>query len=509
MILNNRQISIKAGALPTIRDGLFLVMLATVGALILGSLPESLISWDAIPIAAVVFFLVVALYSALAGNTASYDPTRTAFRFALVIWMFLLVSEELFSRSAGDLQSVLRERFSVDAYGELGLWIVAFLVLLVVTLRTPLDLRNMFSGRYRWVSIFSVLCVLSTAQSPGLLYSMAWAFKLCLVVVLLAMCSALIRESRDLMAFLRATLWACLFYLVAEVYIGFANPSTAFEMGRFGQSSNSLSVIAGTVLILSLTLRSQILGGWPIVISIFASTIMILSGGKAGIASGVLSATLFYLMKKKVGSAVALLSGMACLGVALCMLTPLGSYFDTYAEEGGAETLSGRTDLWDGALPLIRQHIILGHGYLASRFASQQMEGVHWEADHMHNAFLDVLYNNGLIGLGLVLILHAIIIRNLLHVIRYPGAPRELYDVAAGSLALYANLVISAFFNSTIGSRPSTLFMLFLALFVASESLRRELTRTASTCRPNRVLRKTLLGWEPGMMFVDGPASGD
>lgn len=478
MISDNSLNSITAGARPPIRAGLFLGTLAAVATLMFGSVPESLISWDAIRSAAVPLFLVVALYSALAATTASYDPARIAFRSALVIWMFLLVSEDLFSRSTGDLHSVLREQFSVTAYGELGLWIVAFLVLLVVSLRSPRYLRYMLSGQFRWVLILCVLYVLSTAQSPQPLYCMAWAFKLCLVVLLLAMCSALIRDFRGLMAFLRATVWACLSYLVAEIYMGFADPSTAFEGGRFGQSSNSLSVIAGTVLILSLTFRSQNIGVWPIVVSILASTIMILSGGKAGIASGVLSATLFYLLKKKVGSAVALLSGMACLGVALYMLTPLGSYFDTYAKEGGATTLSGRTDLWAGASPLIRQHIILGHGYMASRFASMQLEGVHWEADHMHNAFLDVLYNNGLIGMGLVLILHAIIIMNLLNVIRYPGAPLELYNVAAGSLALYINLLISAFFNSTIGGRPSTLFMLFLALFVVSGSLRRELTKS-------------------------------
>jgi O-antigen ligase len=175
---------------------------------------------------------------------------------------------------------------------------------------------------------------------------------------------------------------------------------------------------------------------------------------------------------------------MVCLGVALSMFTPLGSYFDTYANEGSADNLSGRTDLWVAALPLIRQHVVLGHGYLASKFAAPQLDwgrsGARWQADHMHNAFLDVLYNNGLVGLGLVLILHAIIVRNLLHVIRYPCAPRELYDVAAGSFALYVNLVISAFFNSTIGGRASTLFMLFFALFVVSENLRRELTRTVS-----------------------------
>jgi hypothetical protein len=481
MIFDSNPNSITAGARPPIRDalfaGLFVAMLTTAGALVFGAVPESLISWDAIRGAVVAFFLVVALCSALAATTASCDPTRIALRFALVIWMFLLVSEDLFTRSTGDLHSVLREQFSVSAYGELGLWIVACLVLLVASLRSPQYLRYMFSGQFRWILVFCALSVVSTARSPQPWYCMAWAFKLCLVVLLLAMFSTLIRDSNSLMAFLRATLWACLFYLVVEVYLGFADPSTAFEGGRFGQSSNSLSVIAGTVLILSLTLRSQIPGVWAIVIGILASIIMILSGGKAGIASGVLSATLFYLLRKKVGSAVALLSAIACLGIALYMFTPLGSYFDTYAKEGGAATLSGRTDLWAGASPLIQQHLILGHGYMASRFASMQLEGVHWEADHMHNAFLDVLYNNGLIGMGLVLILHGIIVMNLLNVIRYSGAPPELHNVAAGCLALYVNLLISAFFNSTIGGRPSTLFMLFLALFVVSGSLR-QLTKS-------------------------------
>ena len=483
MISDNSPFSITAStsACALIRVGLLSVTLAIVGALMLGSLPESLISWDVIPVAAVIFSLMVSLYWALGAATASNDSTRISFRCALVIWMFLLVSEELFSRSSGDLQSLLQEQFSVAAYGELSLWIVAFLVLLIVFLRSPRYLLHMFSARYQWVSVLSVLFVLSTAQSPRPLYSIAWAFKLCLVVLLLAMCSASIRDSRDLMAFLRATLWACLFYLVIEVYRGFADPSSAFEGGRFGQSSNSLSVIAGTVLILSLALGPVIGSVWSVIFSIFASTIMILAGGKAGIVGGALAATLFYLTKKKVVSAVTLLIGLTCLGVALYIFTPLGSYFDTYAQEGGADTLSGRTDLWVAALPLVRQHAVLGHGYLASRFAAPQLDwklGVRWEADHMHNAFLDVLYNNGLIGLGLMLILHAIIIRNLLGVIRYPAAPRELYDFAAGSLAVYVNLLINAFFNSTIGGRPSTLFMLFLALFVVSENLRRGLTKS-------------------------------
>src|ERR1700693_829443 len=299
MILDNCRGSIIASTRvrASIWVSLSVVMLAAVGALILSSLPEFLISWDVIWFAVVIFSLLVALYWVLAATTASVDPTRIAFRSALVIWMFLLVSEELFNRSEGDLQSAMQGQFSVAAYGELGLWIVSFLVLLFISLRSPGYLRRMFSAQYQWVSVLSILCMLSTARSPLPLYSMVWGFKLCLVVLLLAMCCTLIRDSRDLMAFLRATLWACLFYLVVAVYLGFADPSRAFEGGRFGQSTNSLSVIAGAVLILSLTLGPLIGSIWSFIFSIFASTIMILSGGKAGILAGATSATVFYLTK--------------------------------------------------------------------------------------------------------------------------------------------------------------------------------------------------------------------
>ena len=110
-------------------------------------------------------------------------------------------------------------------------------------------------------------------------------------------------------------------------------------------------------------------------------------------------------------------------------------------------------------------------------------------------AFLEVLYNNGIVGLVLILFMHAAIIKNLLRVVRQPGAPHELYEIAVGFLAVYANLLINSFFNATIGGRPSTLFMIFLALFVLSGNLREGLTRS-SAChtQPNRTAR---MGPEP------------
>jgi O-antigen ligase len=211
---------------------------------------------------------------------------------------------------------------------------------------------------------------------------------------------------------------------------------------------------------------------------------MLLSGGKAGIVSSVLSMIFYFILKKKIGSALLSLAAIVFLGfVLLSVVAPLRGYVDSYAEEGQAENLTGRTDLWVAAIPIIRQSPILGHGYMASKFVTSNVEGVRWEAAHLHNSILEVLYNNGIVGLVLALSMHAIIIKNLLRVIRQPGAPRELYEIAVGFLAVYANLLINSFFNATIGGRPSTLFMIFLALFVLSENLRKSLTLV--TPQPN------------------------
>src|SRR5438045_1089634 len=101
---------IKAGS--PIRLGLFLAAFAAMAALFLRLLPESLMSWSAIQVAAVCLFFVIALLIALAWATAPADRSKASFRPALVIWMFLLASEELFNRMGGDAESALNGKFS-------------------------------------------------------------------------------------------------------------------------------------------------------------------------------------------------------------------------------------------------------------------------------------------------------------------------------------------------------------------------------------------------------------
>ena len=122
-------------------------------------------------------------------------------------------------------------------------------------------------------------------------------------------------------------------------------------------------------------------------------------------------------------------------------------------------------------MPAIQQKPILGHGYLASTFVEFQVNAVQWAASHLHNGFVEVLYNNGLIGFVLIVMVNVVIVKNLIRVLRRAPSTSAIYRVGAGCLAVYAHLLINGFFNSSFGGKARPPFMLMIALVVVSNKL--------------------------------------
>ena len=122
-------------------------------------------------------------------------------------------------------------------------------------------------------------------------------------------------------------------------------------------------------------------------------------------------------------------------------------------------------------MPAIRQKPILGHGYLASTFVQFQVNAVSWAAPHLHNGFVEVLYNNGLIGFIPILLINFVIVRNLIAVLRRAPSTDAIYRVAAGTLALYAHLLLNGLFNASFGGRVRPPFILLLSLVLVSNKL--------------------------------------
>jgi O-antigen ligase len=240
-------------------------------------------------------------------------------------------------------------------------------------------------------------------------------------------------------------------------------------------SPNALGPDAAALFVLALTLYSRAKGEGlrksAVLVGAGALTVMILAGSKTGIVSGVVAGVLFFALRKKFGTAFGYVAIAALLLFVMILFTPLGSYFATYEQSGEAATFTGRTSLWANVMPAIRQKPILGHGYQASMFVEMQVNAVQWGASHLHNGFVEVLYNNGLLGLILIVIIIFAVPRNLIRVLRRAPSTDPVYRIAAGCLALYTLLFINGVFNASFGGKARPPFMLLFALVLISNKL--------------------------------------
>jgi len=467
-----RAIAIKTLRRGKTRSSLVYTGLTALTILLFCAVTGPLISWDAVKVlasATVLFALLLATRARTQGQTR--PRANDYFAPALLIWWSLIACGALFRRGETDW-SAFEESSSLAAYQEGVFWLLAALVLLFISLIRPSHLRGVFSGCQRWISLFALVSLLSAAYSPRPFYSLAWAFKLALVALVARMSTAGIRDLKDLGTFWRVTLWGFICITVEPLIRALTHPSIAFKAGRLNEaiaSPTALSETAGVVLLLSLMLRSMDRRAWPLGFAVFGLVAMVASGGKTGIAAGVISATVFFMLQRRLASGLGLLCGALVVGCIAFVVTPVHDYVTFYARSGDIETLTGRTELWSAALPSIMARPIWGHGYVASRFVAGQVEGI-FRAGHMHNRFLEVLYNNGITGLGLIAAVMCATARNLWYVIRVRPSGTYLV-VAVGSMAIYVNLLLVSLFEATLGGQAEPLFMLFLALAGISEVL--------------------------------------
>jgi O-antigen ligase len=414
-------------------------------------------------------FLVALLIAGWAAQLSRrLDSAKSYQRLALVVWWSLLVSEEPFKRFTPEAES-FAGHFSAAAYGEAAFWVIACFALLIVSRFQCLP-RRLSSGN-KWLALFGLVCLVSAPFSPTPLYSLVWAFRLSLVVLLLLFCSANIHDQHDIESFFWSNLWGFFVVALAQVVRAFLNPSGAFEGGRLSGTPTATSAAAATFVLLALTFNSLRRRTWLTGLAIASVGIMIMAGGKAGIAAGIASLMLFFALQKRFAAGFGWLFGILLVGCIVFAVTPISSYFTAYQEAGELSSLTGRTDLWTTVWPEIMQHPVVGHGYLASRFLAEETVGVFPAASHMHNGFIEALYNNGLIGLTIIVVIHFLIVRNLWRSFKNPpnGNGRLL---TIGSWAIYFNLLVNGLFSATFSGRTDPAFMLLLGLLVVSEKLR-------------------------------------
>lgn len=424
------------------------------------------------------FFMILCV---VLGTALVYkvDTRRIIYRLSLAIWWILLVNEAFFAR-VNTGYGMGSGQFSLYAYAEASMWLVCGAVLLVLSLRWPKYLLQFFQGSSKWLTFFILICLISIAWAPGALYAMAWSVKLVLAVALLQMCSSLIEDLSDIMLFLKVTAFAFVFLTILPIYQATQEPEGFFFEGRLNADPDLLGPLAASLMVISLLLYSITKKRYWAVGTGMGAFIMLLAFGKAGVVGGFLGVAIFMLLQRKVVRSLGLLLGLAILGMILIAVTPLGGYLQTYH---GGSTLTGRTTIWTYALNAVKLKPIFGYGYLGTYFSWMNTSGLVAGAVHLHNGFIEVLYNNGAVGEILLLMVHFIMVRNIFSAIGTARTLRNLqpaseqawrgYLISIFCLALYVHTFLQGLMGGHFGGRCMSPYMLWLALFMLSDAIRR------------------------------------
>jgi hypothetical protein len=398
---------------------------------------------------------------------------------AFVIWWVMLIGECIFFRE-GDLNSnanAYAGNFPTAAYGEAIAWILCLLAVLVCAARVRGFFRQIFIGDFKWNTLFALVCIVSCAYTPRFSLGAVWGFKIGLVVLLLWACSTRIHDLKDTVSFLRFGIWAYAIIVLQQVIVAAMRGEMFDEEGRMSTivSPNALSPEAAIMLLMAMMLfskrKDEGMNRSAILLGLVGLAVMILAGSKTGVLACVFAGTIFYILRGRLGTAFTYIAGTAALAAVLVLTTPLGDYMHLYQERAGTESFSGRTILWKAVIPEVEHKPIQGHGYMASEFVMFQVNAVGWAAPHLHNGFLEALYNTGLLGFIPMMMMIFVIPKNLIRVLRRTPKDEYLYRVAAGSFALYAFLLINGFFNSSFGGKCTPPFMLLMGLVVVSQKL--------------------------------------
>jgi len=457
---------------PRLRYGLWIGALCVITAVAMGMF-YALVSDQVISILGVGIGVF-----ALLGLVLSVSGADRNRNLIFALWWILLSSEGFFSYMTEDAEG---GQITTGAYSEVMVWVFIIFAFALYSMKNPQYFRKIFSGSYKWVAWFGVVCFLSCAYAEQPFFSLGWIVKLFLAIALLAACNQEIKDESDLRLFLRVSQWAFAF-LVFMPLLRLVSDPAVLATGRLfdvGTAPTMLAADAGILVLLSLALSQPGRRGWALFFAVFGMATMILAAGKAGFVACVFSGLIFFIWQGKFKSAVWFLLGLLVVGALLMAASPgLASYITGYLGTDQAGTVTGRTDVWTAGWQLIKQKMLLGRGFMSSRFLAYKVD-ISWQPGHLHNGFLEVWYNNGLIGLFIMLMMHGMIIRNLIRVMRRVSLP-----LAAGCFAVYLDILINGMVSRAFGSRPDATFTMMFALVFVSERLLQQVSQPQEQASP-------------------------
>ncbi|MFZ6672468.1 O-antigen ligase family protein [Undibacterium sp. Xuan67W] len=381
-------------------------------------------------------------------------------------------------------------------------WGSLFLISTILLIRhLPLTLRYL-----RVINPFLLLlifwCLASSFWSP----LPAVTFKKAIQLVGLVMIALAIQlSSRPLDLFIKDLRYTLTAILIASFFVAIAIPSIGVdvELGRAWRGilsqKNELGQVAALCILLwqvsacdgSTSSRSMLIA------ILFGFFVLIMSKSSTSLAITVLSSALFHLFRKqRIESAYSMTRASLSIGIVALLMAfafyMLESRLPTYGEItspiaglfGKGSDLTGRTDIWQLVELEIARHQWMGLGYGAfwlgpGSLSQYVIDALFWVPLQSHNGYLDILNEQGLIGLCLAIL---VLLKQLqqLFLMTYVDRLQAAFWGTTLMVVVITNFTESSLFR---GFGFQNVFFIF-ALVTVTSSLRRlkeDATRPVNT----------------------------
>lgn len=214
------------------------------------------------------------------------------------------------------------------------------------------------------------------------------------------------------------------------------------------------------------------------------------TGSRGALVASFASVAIVWLLVRRFRTAriVAIFAGSIILGVCMASLLPvpqqefgLSRMAGSLGQHGGYDYSSGRLQMWAGAWHAILRHPLLGYGEAQFGHVVPQVQSAYM---HPHDSILQLLFQWGLVGGGIVLGLVIVVARKLRTVgigQEYRALPSVLVVTALATYSLYDGVLFHVY--------PSMMFGFAMASVLTPN-------RRISSLHPN-MNDPDLVGMEP------------
>jgi exopolysaccharide production protein ExoQ len=306
-------------------------------------------------------------------------------------------------------------------------WGGIFLVSAILLMRHPEVILQDMRRMNPFLILVLLWCLSSVIWSPFPAVTLKRSIQLYGIV---AMGLAIQLAPRPLELFLDYLLFALMGILVASFFVAVGIPSIGidYELGSAWRGvlsqKNELGQVASLAVLLwqvracteKIPLRSLMLG---IGMSLF---MLVMAKSSTSILITVISSLLFHLLRRHHIASPYWITrvGLVLLVIAIIFLQFFYIYHSrlpTWPELSGpiaglfgkGTDLTGRTEIWQLVLLEIQKHWVMGLGYASfwlgeGSLSSYVIEALYWIPLQSHNGYLDILNEQGLIGLGLAVL---------------------------------------------------------------------------------------------------------